>query len=325
MEEYNTQKQDNITSRPGFLAGKIIRLVSRGVDLIILTLLLLMLLFGAYTLYDTHKIYQTAAGTEFETYKPEADGNDLSFGDLQKINSDVIGWLTVYGTNIDYPLVYSDEFDAYINTDPTGKFTLAGSIFLDNRNDPDFTDFKNIIYGHHMEHSMMFGDIDKFAKRDYFDQHKYGNIFYHNKNHGIEFFAYFEGDAYDDGIYDVHLSSESQKEDFLRYMEKIAMYTRNVEVDTKDTIVLLSTCAGDTNGRYILAGKITDKTYKDPFPEEAQPSLAGGASFLEKLPFWWWILLVIALLFLLAFALGKLRKRSQDRKKQAMIPDKIED
>lgn len=325
MEEYDTQKKDRDTSRSDSLAGKLIRFISRCVDMVILVILLIMLLFGAYTLYDTHRIYQEAEGTEFETYKPEENGTgNLSFQDLRAINPDVIGWLTVYGTNIDYPLVYSDKFDAYINTDPTGKFTLAGSIFLDYKNDPKFKDFKNIIYGHHMEHSMMFGDIDKFADRGYFDDHKYGNIYYNDKNHGIEFFAYFEGDAYDNGIYDVNLTTDDQKAEFLRYMKRIAMYTRHVSVDTGDTVVLLSTCAGDTNGRYILAGKITDKTYKDPFPAEEQPYLGGGSSFLAKLPFWWWILLGAALLILLGFAMGRGRKRKQRRMKQASKPDEIE-
>lgn len=52
------------------------------------------------------------------------------------------------------------------------------------QNKPDFSDFDNIIYGHHMEKHMMFGDIGEFTKEQYFNEHPYGNLFFDGKDHG---------------------------------------------------------------------------------------------------------------------------------------------
>ena len=66
----------------------------------------------------------------------------------------------------------------YLNKDPYGEFSLSGSIFLDARNDPDFKDDYSLIYGHHMEKGAMFGALDDFQDRAYFDQRRSGTVSY---------------------------------------------------------------------------------------------------------------------------------------------------
>ncbi len=292
----------------------ILRLISALIDLGVLLLFMVLFLFGAYTVYDINQIYVDASSVKFETFKPTAE-DPKTFEDFQKKNEDVIGWLTVYGTNIDHPLVYSEEFNKYINTDPEGNFSLAGSIFLDHRNKPDFSDFKTIIYGHHMEKHEMFGDIDQYSKKEYFDEHRYGNIYFDGKDWGVDFFIYLEGDAYDSRIYDVGIATEEEITEFLDFLKEEAQYQRNVEVTPEDHLVILSTCAGDTNGRYLLVGKLTEETYEDIFVEE-EPTrtayLAGEAKkYLENMP-WWWrymvIVLFVILLLLLVLAVSRRRK-----------------
>ena len=63
-----------------------------------------------------------------------------SLQDLQKINADVCGWLTIDDTGIDYPVVRGKDDMEYINKDVYGNFALSGSIFLSSANQPDFTD-----------------------------------------------------------------------------------------------------------------------------------------------------------------------------------------
>ena len=54
----------------------------------------------------------------------------------------------------------------YLNLDVCGNFALAGSIFLDTRNERDFSDPHSILYGHHMENSAMFGDLDLYKDEE---------------------------------------------------------------------------------------------------------------------------------------------------------------
>ena len=110
-----------------------------------------------YTLWDDRQIYQSADMENYETWRPEED-DDLSFRELQAINPEVIGWLTVYGTKIDYPFAQADNNTKYVNTDITGEFALSGSLFLDCQNAADFTDLNHVIYGHHMEKKTMLGE-----------------------------------------------------------------------------------------------------------------------------------------------------------------------
>ena len=91
----------------------------------------------------------------------------------------------------------ASDNDKYVNTDAEGKYSLAGSIFLDYRNQKDFTDFNSILYGHHMADHAMFGDLADFKNRTFFDAHPSGNLYYGGSNHKVDFFAFLEADAYD--------------------------------------------------------------------------------------------------------------------------------
>ncbi len=281
-------------------------ILNAAAELAIILLFLIALLYGGYTVYDTIHILESADATNFETYKPVKE-NKMGFEDFAKANKDVIGWISLYGTQIDYPLVYSEEFDKYLNLNPQGKFALSGSIFLDNRNHPDMSDFNNIIYGHHMEAGMMFGNLDKFYDQTYFDEHEYGRLYFNGEDHGLTVFAAFKADAYDGDIYNTSIETKEEKQVLLDYIDELAELKREVGVTTDDTITLLSTCAGDTNGRYLVACKITDDVQEDTFEEEATiiTRLVEGPamSILEMLPGWWWILLVLGIFLFAALLL----------------------
>ena len=99
---------------------------------------LLLLLYTCYTWWDTQQIYENASATSYSVYNPK---NQESFEELVKINPEVIGWLTVEDTNINYPLTQGKDNSKYVNTDAKGNASLSGSLFLDCRNHPDFSDF----------------------------------------------------------------------------------------------------------------------------------------------------------------------------------------
>ena len=80
-------------------------------------------------LWDSHQVYQTADAKNYEAYIP-TEKSTKSFEELQKINPDVIGWIRVNDTNINYPLVQTDNDDTYMNTDAEGNYSLSGAIFL---------------------------------------------------------------------------------------------------------------------------------------------------------------------------------------------------
>ena len=120
----------------------------------------LVFLFGFYALWDSNQVYSLASSSEYEAYRPVSSSqkDELAsfsgFEKLQKLNSEVIGWINVYGTNIDYPLVQAKDNEKYLTRDSKGEFASTGAIFLDARNNPNFEDFNTIIYGHHVENGV---------------------------------------------------------------------------------------------------------------------------------------------------------------------------
>lgn len=302
-----------------------LRLLIQGIDRIVnftvLVIFLLLFCYGCYGMWDSHQIYQQAEASNYEIYKPTED-NALSFEQFKQKNTDVFGWLTVYGTNIDYPIVQADDNRKYVNTDPMGEYSLSGSIFLDYRNRQDFTDFNSILYGHHMEKSAMFGDIGKYDDPEYFEQHEYGNLYHDGKDYGIHFWAFIEVNAYDSEVYAPALTEDNAQMAYLQMIREQSKNIRELEVSPEDRIVLLTTCASEaTDGRHILVGKITDETYQDSFAEgEGRVNRGEGIQgqtiedFLKGIPIWTWGIILVFFGLLVISIILKVRGYNKARK-----------
>jgi len=284
------------------IARKAVRAVSGIVNLAVLIIIILLVSFASYAMWDSSQVYNAADAAQYEIYKPRAEDGEKSFGELQAVNPEVCSWLTVYGTNIDYPVTQGEDNMKYVNTNAEGGYSLSGSIFLDSGNSRDFSDFNSIIFGHHMEKQTMFGEIGLFSDEGYFDARPYGNLYYAGRNHGLEFFAFVHADAYDSSVFAAGVTGREQQAYLDGLLEK-ATFTRDIGVTVKDRIVLLSTCSSQsTNGRDILAARITDELFNDAFKTTeinntgTQPEADGQRSAWANIPAWLWI----ALSFLVA-------------------------
>ena len=96
----------------------------------------------------------------------------IDFDALKKINPDVAAWITIPGTNIDYPILQGKDNSQYLHKDMEGKDSAAGAIFLDHGDEADLSSRHNIIYGHHMKNGTMFKDIVRYKDQQYFDEHQ---------------------------------------------------------------------------------------------------------------------------------------------------------
>jgi len=294
-----------------------VRAIDRVTDIAIEIVLCVMLLFGAYSLWDSNRVYQQADAARYAAYRPSAE-DTASFDELRVINPEVFAWLTVNDTPIDYPMTQTGDNEKYINTNAEGAYTLSGSIFLDYRNSPAFDDFNSIVYGHHMDKKKMFGCLSDFAEREYFDSHPYGNLFFNGKDHGIQFFALVLTDAYDKTLF-TPVTDPAARQSFLQYALDAAMYRRDVPVSPDDQIIELSTCTNTiTNGRYMLLGKLTDETYLQP-EEAPRINLGTGLTSREYgllgMPLWIWICAGAVLLALLWIVIRTVTGRNRPEKK----------
>ena len=297
------------------ISRKIIQAANSIVNIAISLIVLFVLIFDAYTIWDSNKLYEGTNPESYEIYKPITGNENLSFQELKTINPEVFAWLTVYGTHIDYPVTQSTNNLKYINTNVTGEPSLFGNIFLDCNNNQNFSDFSNILYGHHMEKQAMFGEIGMFADKDYFDERSYGKLYYGGQEVGLEFFAFIYADAYDRSIFRTTIIGQEHKQEFLDLLLGRAVNARESSRATVgDHLVLLSTCSPTaTNGRDILIGKITNEIHDNPFKTEKINNIT-QKNFWERLPLWIKIFITVLPFLIILLIFIYIKKRRSKKK-----------
>ena len=264
----------------------------------------LLLVYSGYVIEDTVYTQKAAFSSwDLSQYRPmvKEDG-DLSFEQLLEVNPDTVAWITVDGTNIDYPVVQGKDDLEYANKDVFGNGSLTGSIYLTAANTRDFTNSFNLLYGHHMANGAMFGDIEKYEDEAYFHKHQDGILITTQGTYDIHVFARISTDAYDEKIYSAGDRKSSDFPEFLQYVKSLSVQwqegtdiyditdrvrryliareqniAENGEfvwskmpydaVENGMQLLAMSTCSdATTNGRQVLFATMTFRT--EPLPEK---------------------------------------------------------
>ena len=214
------------------------KILNGMIDGSLIALFVLFLLVGVYIVTDTFYIYSGASQRNTLVYKPgEKDGNA---GKLRELSKDCIGWITVDGTGIDYPLMKGRSNSEYLNTDPFGEYALSGSIFLDCRNAKDLSDGYSVIYGHHMEGGALFGALDRYLRKDFFESHRTGRITLTDGTvREFTVFAVLFCNARDTEIFDPGTGKPS--------MDYISAHAEILSEPGSGRIVSMTTCFGPGN------------------------------------------------------------------------------
>ena len=265
---------DNPQKKPHATPGK--SLVDKVIDLALgagggaVTLLsgllaAVLILYSGYVLYDSFATERAASSSAWDLlqFKPEIlDDTEtpLSAPELAKIIKDYRAWLTVYDTNIDYPVVQYTNDLYYASHDVYQNNSLTGAIYLAAGNNPDFSDSYNVIYGHHMDSSAMFGGLDKMTGSET------GVIVTGEDIYDVQFFAVVKTDAYENRIYNVG----NRMDDVLAFLRSggeggvgvgtEVVYFNEEAASDAERLVALSTCASAvTSGRLVVIGKMTKR------------------------------------------------------------------
>ena len=231
--------------------------------IIICTVVLLFSVFQiAQYLLDakhTEDLYADIA----ETYHKEGedrraanpDGEDPSDGnrleDIRKINPDVVGWISIPGTGIDYPVVQGEDNDYYLHHDIRGQKNKHGAIFMDHSNHPG-EDRSLVIYGHHMKDGTMFYDLKKFKKKDFYDKNKSILLNIQGKTVEYEIFSAYIGNASSLHL-KISFPDASAYRDYFTEIKAKSMYPSDMDFSEDQTMLTLSTCTyEEKDARLIL-------------------------------------------------------------------------
>lgn len=249
----------------------------------------------AFIQWDNYTVVRNADSAVFSEYKPTAE-NKVSFDELRAVNPEVIGWITLDGTNVDYPIVQSADNEKYVNTDVFGKFSLTGAIFLDMRNSADFSDTLSIIYGHDMEGNKMFGGLSLYEESSYFDAHRTGTLFHDGEYYTLDVFSCLCANGNDAQLYNAWLGTNAL-DAWLRKLSGLSVRQAD-ELPTEGPILLMSTCqAGATDGRVLLAATIRPGCQL-PEEEKVVRTRRFEMPGVEKFAWWQFLLAGVVLLVL---------------------------
>lgn len=191
---------------------------------------------------------------------------EIDWESLEEINSDVVGWLEIPNTNINTPIVQSDDNTYYLKKDINKDYAYCGNSFLDFRNESDMSDTVSIIYGHNMINGTAFGKLTSYygesesaAKSNvinfYTKERKYTYLvcgaFYTNaypKDNNGYFFAY-----------NTPIMSEEKYEKYLSQIAVRCLYNPQTPLNTSDKLLLLSTCAYQfKDERFVVVARLIE-------------------------------------------------------------------
>lgn len=158
----------------------------------------------------------------------------VDFAPLQAINPDIVAWLRIPGV-LEYPVVRGKDNSYYLNHTVQKTYNIAGSIFLDYRNERDFSDSKNIIYGHNMKDGSMFHVLRNYQDIDFFQEHTDMEVYLPDGRSLNYQITACEQVPADSEIYQIE---------------------RGYAEDSKENEIILSTCSARTSIRIIVKASL---------------------------------------------------------------------
>ncbi|MCI8418349.1 MAG: class B sortase [Lachnospiraceae bacterium] len=211
------------------------------------------------------------AEEESQEEAPEAEDVDLSlrrentvdFGSLQEKNEDIYAWITVPGTQVDYPVLQHPTQDSYYLDHTVERAEgLPGSIYSEAVHPKDFSAVHTVLYGHNMKNGTMFGSLHSYEDETFFQENPYIYVFLPDKTLLYQIYGAVR-------FSDAYLPEYCNYEDeaaFTAYVEEMRNASGwtdpEVEVPFGSRILTLSTCiANDSAHRYLVTGVLID-TYE---------------------------------------------------------------
>ena len=184
------------------------------------------------------------------------------FAELYMRNNDIVGWISIDDTKINYPVMQTPEHrDYYLNRDFEEKYSRQGCIYVREECDV-FTPSDNVtIYGHRMGDGSMFNDLHRYDKKSFWEKHRYitFNTLTDHRTYEIMFVFRIESSA--DEAFQYHLFVDAADRDhfdsFIQNCRAYALYDTGVDAELGDKLITLSTCEYTrVNGRFVVVAKL---------------------------------------------------------------------
>ena len=224
-------------------------------------------------------ISQQRAYDDLEQYASLSDSENMTLADLtvdwdalRAVNPDIVAWIYVPDSPINYPVVQGDDNEEYLHKafdGSTGWLASAGTIFLDSTNSSDFSDRNSALYGHHMNDGSMFASLSDWQNNDEFNAHRDIFVLTPQGNYRLKTFALVKTTG-DDALVQTTFSSDESYQSYIQDKLDRSVTTQQGEVLSAADIrqsMLFSTCEySQADGRAVLFAAVVETTVaNDPY------------------------------------------------------------
>lgn len=186
------------------------------------------------------------------------------FSELYLMNNDLVGWITIEGTEVHYPVMQTpDSKDYYLRRDFYGQYSSHGCIYAQETCDVYEPSDNITIYGHRMNDGSMFNNLRFYEDKDFWEEHKYIQFNTLKERHTYEIFAVFTIAANIDSPFQYHMfidaADEEHFDEFIDNCQSYALYNTGITPEYGEKLITLSTCEyTHTNGRLVVVARRID-------------------------------------------------------------------
>ena len=238
-------------------------------------LIIIFLLGLSYIVFSIYSYYKNKLENENilndisiveEEITPTKTKRILQLEELKKQNEDIIGWLEIEGTNVNYPVMQRTDNEYYMTHNYKKEYSTEGSIFLDKDYNWDKPSTNLLMYGHNNKNGSMFQNLMNYKDEEFYKQHPIINFTTINEDKKYEIIAVFYSRVYYKNEKNVfryyYFLNADNKEEFDYYInesKKASLYDTGKTAEYGEQLLTLSTCSYHTeDGRFVVVAKKID-------------------------------------------------------------------
>lgn len=180
---------------------------------------------------------------------------NVGFEKLKEINNQIVAYLKVKGTKVEYAVVQAKDNNYYLRRNLDKKYNVAGSIFMDYKNKLDGTDKNIVIYGHNIKDGSMFGTLKNILDKQWHNNEKNYIIDLTTEKEELKYQVF---SVYKIENEDYYIDTEFKKNEFEKFVKTLkerSIKDFGVKISEEDSILTLSTCADNNKYRIVLHAK----------------------------------------------------------------------
>ena len=212
---------------------------------------------------DNREIQNIVGNTESINQNSNKSDKIIELETLHKENSDIIGWIEIENTNINYPVLQTNNNDFYLTHNYKKEYSPSGSLFLDKNFDLDKPSSNYLIYGHRNKNGLMFEDLINYKDKNYYTEHPIINFTTLKEDSKYEIISVFLSRVYYKNetnvfryYFFVDAENEQEYNDYVSNCLKSSLYDIGKNAEYGEQLLTLSTCEySQEDGRLVVVAK----------------------------------------------------------------------